>query len=240
MTPFLSTDDLKLWQLDDGSLVMKHAGRKTLLSSPRRALPLSNLDEFIVFSDLDGNEVGVLRSIHDLEESSRIVLQEALAREYVLERITRILEVDKEPLTGQTRWRVELEGEAPGSEPDETANGSTVLQSTSQHSTAHSGKIAVTKTDAHAAEESEDTTKGTVTTANKVNKMANLLHFSRDKNVEESTSTREREFYISGQEDVQTARYPHIFIVDTDRNRYEILNCEQLDIESRRLAERFF
>jgi hypothetical protein len=223
MTPFLSTDDLKLWQLDDGSLVMKHAGRKTLLSSPRRALPLSNLDEFIVFSDLDGNEVGVLRSIHDLEESSRIVLQEALAREYVLERITRILEVDKEPLTGQTRWRVELEGEAPGSEPDETANGSTVLQSTSQHSTAHSGKIAVTKTDAHAAEESEDTTKGTVTTANKVNKMANLLHF-----------------YISGQEDVQTARYPHIFIVDTDRNRYEILNCEQLDIESRRLAERFF
>lgn len=235
MTPFLSTDDLKLWRLDDGSLVMKHAGRKTLLASPRRALPLSNLDEFIVFSDLDGNEVGVLRSVHDLEESSRTVLQEALAREYVLERITRILEVDKEPLTGQTRWRVELEGD----EPESVAEMAPAVTDTEQSTLDVHDKGETENHDVHKTEESEDTAKAPLTT---VNKMANLLHFSRDKdkNVEDSTSAREREFYISGQEDVQTARYPHIFIVDTDRNRYEILNCEGLDIESRRLAERFF
>jgi hypothetical protein len=57
---------------------------------------------------------------------------------------------------------------------------------------------------------------------------------------EPDIATEEREFLINGQEDVQTARYPHIYIVDTDRNRYEILNCETLDLESRRAAERFF
>jgi len=235
MTPFLSTDDLKLWRLDDGSLVMKHAGRKTLLASPRRALPLSNLDEFIVFSDLDGNEVGVLRSIGDLEESSQVVLQESLAREYVLERITRILEVDKEPLTGQTRWRVELEGDEPEITLETVASTADADQST----LAARDKGDDDKSDMEEVESSENAAKTPLMT---VNKMANLLHFSRDKdkNVEDSTSAREREFYISGQEDVQTARYPHIFIVDTDRNRYEILNCEGLDIESRRLAERFF
>ena len=231
MTPYISTDDLKLWQLDDGSLVMKHEGRKTLLGPPRRALPLTNPDEFIVLSDLDGNEIGVLRSLSDLEPSVQSVLQEALSREYVLECITRILEVDKEPLTGQTRWRVELvqieESPAEAMPADKT------LQSTLDGNK----KAELNGGPANKENADDDAEK---TPHKVVNKVANFLHFSRDKNVEDSVSAREREFYISGQEDVQTARYPHIFIVDTDRNRYEIINCEELDIESRRLAERFF
>lgn len=71
--------------------------------------------------------------------------------------------------------------------------------------------------------------------------MASLLSLGRDKSVAEVlVSTFEREFTIAGQEDVQTARYPHIFIVDTERRRYEILDCESLDADSRKAAERFF
>jgi hypothetical protein len=210
---FLPTEGLKLWQLEDGSLVMKRECKKTLLAPPRRALPLSNPDEFIVLSDNDGNEVGVIHRIDDLEPASQAVLREALAREYVLERIVRVLEVEREPLSGHTRWRVELahdEAVAEDQTPDENEAWNT-------------------------QDDEEENGKG------RLAKMGHFLSFNRDKERGvEVVSSHQREFTISGPEDVQTARYPHIFIVDTERHRYEILDCEALDLESRRAAERFF
>ena len=212
--------DLKLWRIGDGTLVLKHNERKTLLAPPRRALPLTELDEFIVFSDLDGEEIGILRRVADLEEGSQRVLREALAREYVLERITRILEVDKEPLSGQTRWRVEIESDSEA-------------ETSGENNTDESTNAAQSTLD---AEESSDEEK-----SGALSKVASLLSLSRDRDKgDDAAPTVEREFTISGQEDVQAARYPHIFIVDTERNRYEILDCEALDIDSRRAAERFF
>jgi hypothetical protein len=217
-TEFLSTEDLKLWQLEDGSLVMKQQCKKTLLSPPRRALPLTNPDEFIVLSDNDGHEIGVLHRVADLEPASQAVLREALAREYVLETITRILEVDREPLTGQTRWRVELASDVPteGEQPAQVENAHDVAEEHSEDDSDDNGKRGLAK-------------------------VTSFLTLSRDKErSEHSASGHQREFTINGPEDVQTARYPHIFIVDTERNRYEIPNCEELDLESRRAAERFF
>ena len=37
---------------------------------------------------------------------------------------------------------------------------------------------------------------------------------------------REVTFHIAGNEDVQNARYPRIFITDTEGRRYEVPNCE--------------
>ena len=56
----------------------------------------------------------------------------------------------------------------------------------------------------------------------------------------ELLSAREVIFHIAGSEDVQNARYPRIFIGDTQGRRFEIPDCEELDLNSRRLGERYF
>jgi hypothetical protein len=158
----------------DGALWLKIDNQGTKLSSPKRALPLSAPDEWIILVDESGEEIGMIRRVDDLEAASRETLREALEDAYRITRIARVLDVEREPLSGHIHWSIEIE---------ETAN----------------------------APESED---GHV--------------------------TRETSFSIAGAEDVQTARYPQIFITDIDGNRYEIPNCEELDLTSRRAAERYF
>jgi hypothetical protein len=232
----LDTAAMRLWKLEDGTLVLKYLSargeRKALVSPPRRALPLSNPEQWIVFSDHDGAEIGMLASIDDLDEGSQAVLREALRNEYSLERIVRVLEVEREPLSGQTRWRVEIESadedapvEASNRDGSKLASTSEVLESETQSEIT--------------ADETSDSDGDERLGAR--GKVASLLSLGRDKSAaEDAISTVEREFTIAGQEDVQTARYPHIFIVDTDRRRYEILDCEALDVDSRKAAERFF
>lgn len=57
---------------------------------------------------------------------------------------------------------------------------------------------------------------------------------------EDEGSGREVTFRLAGAEDVQTARYPHIYLADVDGNRYEIPDCEAMDLASRRASERYF
>ncbi|MFA0752601.1 MAG: hypothetical protein IMHGJWDQ_000355 [Candidatus Fervidibacter sp.] len=45
-----------------------------------------------------------------------------------------------------------------------------------------------------------------------------------------------KEFVVPGSEHIYTARYPRIFLVDEQGNRYEIPNFERLDPRSRRIA----
>jgi hypothetical protein len=240
----LDEASVRLWKLEDGTLVLKYLAargeRKALIAAPRRALPLTDPERWIVFSDNDGTEIGVLPAIDGLDESSQAVLREALRSEYSLERIVRVLEVEREPLSGQTRWRVEIESSQEDA-PVEASNrdGSKLASaelaapdSTAPQSTGPGESDAEPSTDASGDGEEKLSRRA---------KVASLLSLGRDKSTaEEAISTVEREFTIAGQEDVQTARYPHIFIVDTERRRYEILDCEALDTDSRKAAERFF
>ena len=236
----LDAPGVRLWKLEDGSLVLKYrherSERKALIGPPRRALPLSDPEHWIIFSDCDGAEIGVLSSIDELDQASQAVLHEALKAEYTLERIVRVIEVEREPLSGQTRWRVEIASEDE-SAPVEASNrdGSSLSSSTSCSDVPDAGSgQAAQLDDAGAEEDGEEKgrTRG---------KVASLLSLGRDRSASEDVvSSVEREFIIAGQEDVQTARYPHIFIVDIDRRRYEIPNCEALDVDSRKAAERFF
>lgn len=45
-----------------------------------------------------------------------------------------------------------------------------------------------------------------------------------------------KEFIVSGSEHIYTARYPRVFLVDEEGNRYEIENFERLDPRSRRIS----
>lgn len=230
---------MRLWKLEDGTLVLKYPSargeRKALVGPPRRALPLSDPERWIIFSD-DNAEIGVLESIDDLDEASQAVLREALKAEYTLERIMRVLEVEREPLSGQTRWRVEIVG-ALDTAPVQASNrdGSSLSPSLSPPAApATPGPSLAKAAGEEEAPEGEERTGA-------MSKVASLLSLGRDKGAEgEAISSVEREFIIAGQEDVQSARYPHIFIVDTERRRYEIPDCEALDAESRKAAERFF
>lgn len=237
----LDAAKIRLWKLEDGSLVLKYLSargeRKALVGPPRRALPLSDPERWIIFCDYDGAEIGVLASIDEMDEASQAVLRESLKAEYTLERIVRVLEVEREPLSGQTRWRVEIEGED-DAEPVQASNqdGSSL----SSQASSSSNPIASLAPEPLAAESSREEAEGEERSG-ALEKVASLLSLGRDRSAsEEVISSVEREFVIAGQEDVQTARYPHIFIVDTERRRYEILDCEALDVESRKAAERFF
>lgn len=234
---------MRLWKLEDGSLVLKYwserGDRKALAGPPRRALPLSDPERWIIFSDLDGHEIGVVEAIDDLDEASQAVLREALRAEYTLERIVSVLEVEREPLSGQTRWRVQIAGEednAPveASNRDGSSLSSSSLSSSSSSAPQPGALFAGLEKQADETGDSEERAGALV-------KVASLLSLGRDKSAgEETISSVEREFVIAGQEDVQSARYPHIFIVDTERRRYEIPDCEALDADSRKAAERFF
>ncbi len=198
-THFLPAQKLKICS-KDGGYYLKMDGQKLKLSPPRRALPLSSPDEFVVLSDENGVEIGVLRSLHELDCDSRDHLEAWLEELYKITLIYKILDVEREPLSGRVRWRVEIEAVGDESD-DETGNGD------------------------------EKTLP------------FRLLRRAKPDDDDESLVTtmprREVTFYVTGNEDVKTARYPRIFFTDTDANRYEIPNYEALDIASRRLADHY-
>jgi len=170
-SPLLDPKRLYLRE-EEGILRLFHEGGSTELSPPKRALPLSSPDQWIVLSSEEGEEIGTIRRVSELDSHSRALLRAALESAYRITTILRVIEVEREPLSGQIAWRVEIES-------DETA---------------------------------PDASQG----------------------------GREITFRIAGAEDVQTARYPHIYFSDLDGQRYQILNCEAMDLASRRASERYF
>jgi hypothetical protein len=207
-------DYIRLQCDEEGELLLDLDGQCTKLKPPRRALPLSDSNNFIVLYVGEGKELFMLDSLAELDEASRVVLFEALEQAYRLERITRILEVDKDPLSGQTRWRAELAVQP---------------KARTQCHRAENGKLGALNGHAKGIE----LTGGDVPGSGGKHGTAETANVGTGK-------VEEREFCVNGQEDVQTARYPHIFITDTERRRYEIPNCDNLDQASRRAAEVFF
>ena len=204
---FLAPQRVKI-KRRDGALVLKLDGQCLPMSAPRRAVPLTAPDDFIVLSNEVGEELGVIRHLADLEPGSRELLAEELEQRYRTIIIERVLSIKRDPISGLIRWAVEVETEE-HDEPQLAAGlkpglGVRLLQR------------ARAKTTTVEAETDEENLPGEV------------------------TSGREVVFHIAGTEDVQNARYPRIFIGDTEGRRYEIPNCEEMDLASRRLGERYF
>ena len=78
--------DLQL-QLDSGSARTVEAARPFPLTSP---------DDFVVLRDAEGEEVGAISSIAELEDGSRRVLRAVLEATYFLPVITRVHRIDVE------------------------------------------------------------------------------------------------------------------------------------------------
>lgn len=205
---FLSPQKIKI-KRRDGALILKMDGQCLKMSAPRRAVPLSAPDEFIVLSSEAGEELGIIRRIADLEPNSRELLEDELYQRYRTILIERVLSVKRDPISGLIRWAVEVESDE-GEEPQlalglKPSLGVRLLK-----------RARVKAQVQENGEATEDSLPG------------------------EETTGREVVFHIAGTEDVQNARYPHIFIGDTQGRKYEIPNCEELDLNSRRLGERYF
>ncbi|PQV64800.1 protein of unknown function (DUF1854) [Abditibacterium utsteinense] len=194
-THFLPPQKMKICRRD-GHLILKMDGQKLPLLAPKRALPHTNPDEYILLCDADGTEIGVLRALHELEPDSRELLQNALEESYRTTPILKILDVEREPLSGQIRWRVEVE-----------AFGDDILP-------LPESKISPLRVLRRSKNERDD--------------------------FEPETPRHEQTFFIAGAEDVQTARYPQIFLTDVEGNRYEVSDCEALDLNSRRVSQQYF
>ena len=194
----------------DGALVLKMDGQCLPMSPPRRAAPMSAPDEFIVLSDEAGEELGVIRRIADLEPDSRELLEDELYQQYKTIKIERVLSIKRDVVSGLIRWAVEIESDD-HEEPQLALGLKPSL-----------GVRLLKKARAKSPAENEG---GAVAEGS-------LLG--------EETTGREVVFHIAGTEDVQNARYPRIFIGDTEGRRYEVPDCEALDLASRRMCERYF
>ena len=105
---FLCANKIKI-KRRDGVLILKMDGQCLNLSQPRRAIPLSAPDEFIVLSDEDGHEIGIIRRLDDLEPDSRQLLSDELYQNYRATIIERVLSIKRDPVSGLIRWAVEVE-----------------------------------------------------------------------------------------------------------------------------------
>ena len=71
------------------------------------AFPLSEFGRFLAIKDAEGNELGMLRDISQLDDQSRRALKVILEKIYFMPRITGILAIEEE--YGVSRWDVETE-----------------------------------------------------------------------------------------------------------------------------------
>ena len=210
---FLAPQKVKI-KRRDGALILKLDGQCLKMSPPRRAVPLSAPDEFIVLSNEAGEELGIIRHVSDLEPDSRALLEDELYQRYRTIIIERVLSVKRDVVSGLIRWAVEIERDE-HEEPQLAAGLKPIL-----------GVRLLKKARLKAPAPPASDSNGDAVVA--------------DELPGEETTGSEVVFHIAGTEDVQNARYPRIFIGDTQGRKYEIPNCEELDLNSRRLGERYF
>ncbi|MBO5050924.1 MAG: DUF1854 domain-containing protein [Clostridia bacterium] len=93
----------------ENNLVNVHLadGRVLEALEPRRLFPVNMIDKYITLLDSEGVEQCVIRSLAEMGEESRAVLQASLDDYYLVPHITRILSSNEK--YGTLRWTVETE-----------------------------------------------------------------------------------------------------------------------------------
>lgn len=146
---------------EDGQLWLLCDGQRVKIGKLVRLFPLTDRSHYISVLDTDGNEIGIIKDIQNIESNSRKIIWDELERIYFMPKITRVRRIRHERESGKTVWEVE-------------------------------------------------------------------------------TDVGRRELRIPSSDNIYKARYPRIFIVDEDGQRYEIPNCDALDSRSRRLLAHYF
>ena len=88
----LEPDHLRLYLDEFEDLVLEMDGEPRTVR-PIRAFPLTAADEFIVLKDEEGEEIGTVRRLSDLDPSSRGVLASELEKAYFTPEILQLNEI---------------------------------------------------------------------------------------------------------------------------------------------------
>ena len=71
---------------------------------PRRLFPVSDMEHYITLLDTAGVERGLIKSLSELDEGSRAVIEESLTDYYLVPEITGVLSISEK--SGTIRWVV--------------------------------------------------------------------------------------------------------------------------------------
>jgi len=72
-----------------------------------RAFPISALDEFLILNDEDGNEIGTVRDLNELDSESQRVLQDVLNQLYFVAEIIQVNVIEEQ--SHIPKWDVETD-----------------------------------------------------------------------------------------------------------------------------------
>lgn len=104
---YIDGSELKAWK-KPGDVALRITlleDRSLLNSRMKRVFPLSKPQEYLSIQDGEGKEVAVLRSLSELDQDSRKVIEEELDRRYFTPQITKIHRLRQEA----GMWRFEVE-----------------------------------------------------------------------------------------------------------------------------------
>lgn len=80
---FLASAEIKLFRTGDALRMTIEGDRSCLRVVPFYAFPHSVRDRYISLRDMDGYELGIIRSLGDLDKDTRKLLEEELRKRYV-------------------------------------------------------------------------------------------------------------------------------------------------------------
>jgi hypothetical protein len=104
----LNPSEIRIARDPFGGLTLFRAGQESASGlKPVRAFPLTAPDRYISLVDRENREVGVIRDLHELDSSSKRVLQEELELAYLMPKILQIRSVVS--VHGMTTWELETD-----------------------------------------------------------------------------------------------------------------------------------
>lgn len=105
---YLDASKLQFAKRGDALMLTLEGDRSYLKVRAVRAFPLSELGEFIGLLDaITGKEIGMLRSLRDVEGMARQLVQQEIDKRYFIPKVQRIIEAKKE--FGTIYWDVETD-----------------------------------------------------------------------------------------------------------------------------------
>ncbi len=104
---FLDPKKVRFFREGDALRVTIEDDRSCLRVVPMRAFPISMRDRYISLRDMDGNELGMIRDMHELDKKSRKLLEQEIRRRYFMPEIRRIITLREK--FGIVEWEVETD-----------------------------------------------------------------------------------------------------------------------------------
>ena len=104
---FIPPEDLEVFSNESKNLCVRVEGRGTWEKvAVKLAFPYSGPEHFVVLSQ-EEEEIGMVRDLRQVDEQSRALLKEMLAKRYHMPEIQRILSIEE--IHNATRWTVETD-----------------------------------------------------------------------------------------------------------------------------------